>query len=1064
MNSVNLLPIVLVAAAASSVATATAGGSVGLHIEPQSLEGALTEFARQSGIQLLFVPDEGLRRRMAPRVSGEYRIDAGLQRLLHESGYHHEFINARTVAIQSDRRVRFAEEVPIRSEDDAANTVVDGGARVPDSSVRKDGGSIRELRAALPEVLVRGTKSLNADIERSRDDIQPYIVLDREAVERSGATDVDQLLRKNLSVNSTLIPNSMTAGSNSGASSIDLRGLGADETLILVDGRRAASYSMNGALGQPDLNSIPLAAIERIEVLPASASGIYGGGATGGVINVVLRRDYSGVETSLTYDNAFNGSAASSRFDLAAGASLNNGKTNFLLSGSYSDVNPLFTRDRDFYGRGTQIILRNNPTALLAASSPPLGRTTNICSVNSSGTCSGSSTVGGLVDPEIPLSLKPEYGGTSLASNIAYIPSGYRGAILDGGTPLLQTAGQYNLEQANTAQSAGGLGESLFREAIVKSARASIRHEFTSTLAAFVELSVATNDSAYVANHTTATFRIPRASPNNPFDQDVLVTTPTVGADGAQHSRLDTKRGVIGIIARLPWRDWQASLDYSHGGTELESNTPNVGITGAGTTAVREGMIDVLKDTNLYAVDFSQFRTPDDFILPIKTTLRDVALRVAGPVVRLPGGDTTLSMQVERTRHRLGDYINQVPSANITVHAPTRLQTANSAYAELRVPIVSALNRRSWLNLLELQAAARFDEYKSNSANLITIINGTPNGPVRTSTNRFSSVDPVFGARVAPTEDFMIRASYSNGFLPPALTQLVPDADLFRPTGLSSLRDPRRGGGRVTTPFTQLRGGNPELEPETSVSKSLGLVLTPRFAPGVRISWDWLRIEKNDNIGTLAPQVALNNELLVPGLVTRAPAQNDGFEVGPVTVINSRFLNLNRARIEAYDWAVDYNYTTERFGRFRFSGSGTQTVHSQSQLTPSTPFDEFAGFYSIPRWAGNATLVWEFKQLTWGWTTQYLGPYWYRLDHSIDPNQGRAEAPGAVYHDISVGYRFGDNLDDRFSVLSGLNVLVGIKNVFNAQPRMNFDLSAGSPDYRADPRVSSYYVTIRKAF
>src|SRR5262249_27682735 len=152
------------------------------------------------------------------------------------------------------------------------------------------------LSAGIPQVMIRSSRSLDADIERTADDIQPYVVIDREAIRKSGAENVEDLLKTRLSMNYAALSNNQTTGSITGnRSSIALRGLSADQTLSLIDGRRAGSLVAGGTGTQVDLNAIPLAAIERIEVLPTTASGIYGGSATGGVVNVVLRREYTGI-------------------------------------------------------------------------------------------------------------------------------------------------------------------------------------------------------------------------------------------------------------------------------------------------------------------------------------------------------------------------------------------------------------------------------------------------------------------------------------------------------------------------------------------------------------------------------------------------------------------------------------------------------------------------------------------------------------------------------------------------------------------------------------------------
>jgi hypothetical protein len=199
-------------------------------------------------------------------------------------------------------------------------------------------------------------------------------------------------------------------------------------------------------------------------------------------------------------------------------------------------------------------------------------------------------------------------------------------------------------------------------------------------------------------------------------------------------------------------------------------------------------------------------------------------------------------------------------------------------------------------------------------------------------------------------------------------------------------------------------------------------------------------------------------------LVTRAPPQGDGFDVGPITAINLRPLNFASAYVEAYDWAVDYTVKTGRLGSFNFAGSATQRVHNQIQATPLSGRAESVGQYVLPRWSANAALTWQLRGTTFSWFTQYHGPYFYSADHSVDLNQGRAEASSAFYHDFSVSRRFGQHGASSFSWLSGTELLLGIKNVFNTAPRIQVENGMNSFDSRVDPRLASYYVTVRKAF
>src|SRR5262249_18334709 len=136
--------------------------------------------------------------------------------------------------------------------------------------------------------------------------------------------------------------------------------------------------------GQPDVNGIPLAAIERIEILPTTASGIYGGSATGGVINIIRRRDYNGAEGKLTYENTFDTDSAAGPIDFREGLSLEGGKTSILLAGSFSDENGLLRRDRDEFRRRYIAAVQANDPALLLPPNLPYGSTPNIRSVDGS--------------------------------------------------------------------------------------------------------------------------------------------------------------------------------------------------------------------------------------------------------------------------------------------------------------------------------------------------------------------------------------------------------------------------------------------------------------------------------------------------------------------------------------------------------------------------------------------------------------------------------------------------------------------------------------------------------
>ena len=143
------------------------------------------------------------------------------------------------------------------------------------------------------------------------------MVFDSEQIQNSLAGSLDEFLRQQVPMNQSLTRlDEGSASADGNRSEINLRGLGVEETLILVNGRRQTGVvrdSTGGGPTQTDINGIPLTAIERIEILPSTAGGIYGGGANGGVVNIILKRDYSARTLTVRYDGTAEGGGATRR-------------------------------------------------------------------------------------------------------------------------------------------------------------------------------------------------------------------------------------------------------------------------------------------------------------------------------------------------------------------------------------------------------------------------------------------------------------------------------------------------------------------------------------------------------------------------------------------------------------------------------------------------------------------------------------------------------------------------------------------------------------------------------
>ncbi|HRQ34951.1 MAG TPA: TonB-dependent receptor plug domain-containing protein, partial [Chiayiivirga sp.] len=214
----------------------------------------------------------------------------------------------------------------------------------------------------LDRIEVTGSRIKRADIEGSL----PVVVMDRAQIEASGSISVADFLR-DTTFNSFGSYQSSSGSSGLGATTVSMRGLGSERTLILIDGRRAPTSPQLGS-GQ-DLNSIPLAAVERFEILSDGASAIYGSDALGGVINIITRKDFDGVQISFGMGRPTEDGGDTEEGSVIIGTSSDRGRV--LAGASYAERDIVFNRDRDYWytGPGGSVYSNNFATRISTAAS-----------------------------------------------------------------------------------------------------------------------------------------------------------------------------------------------------------------------------------------------------------------------------------------------------------------------------------------------------------------------------------------------------------------------------------------------------------------------------------------------------------------------------------------------------------------------------------------------------------------------------------------------------------------------------------------------------------------------
>lgn len=945
---------------------------------------------------------------------------------------------------------------------------------------------VRRAADATPEILVRGRRgwSLNTGIERTQDDSQPFIVMSRDEIIKSGAPNLESFLRDRLNVNTAAETSEQAQASGRdvktrGLSQINLRGLGARDTLILVDGRRQPGVNIgNGEINQASITGIPIASIERIEVLASSASGIYGSGASGGVINIVLRRDFVGGELSATYADTTDFAQGQGQIDLTAGMPLEGGRTRLSFSGSWRKSNPLLYGDRaELSQRGIDRVLQNDPALLEGVFAPvPSGRLSNYKSADGS-----------------PLRLKPAFGGQTLGSTIGFVPADFAGIARDGVAPLLAGVGKFNYDLPDSAVGRGARSPLLFGSEQISGSLAA-RREFSSWLTGYVEIGGSKSFSVDYRSASPTTINLSKDAQSNPFDQDINLVLPGGGREVRVRSEQTAYRVLGGVIARLPY-DWQAVVDLAYSRSRFVGDRTPPEATDTSIANARNGTIDVLRDSKAFPIDWQYLNAPfTEARSPGVSSTLTPSLRVAGPLplLRLPGGKPRLTLNLEQSTDRIGEVwtgLNQ-EFASVITYAPPATQKIQSLYGEIVFPLVGEASNVPAIRNLELRLSARGERYVGDGANAISCFvdgalptentfagcPGTGDTILRDIT-RNARVDPSISMLWSPIRDIAIRASYTTGYLPPRLTQLVKNTATMRACFAGF--DSARGGEPIGAgqpdgclPPGSAFGGNPDIRPEKSSTWTAGAILTPRFVPGLRVSLDWTHIRKRDNYFDplelfffQSPENRRAADLFFaayPERVQRGPP-SDGFAVGPITGLDVSLVNLVNSGTDALDFVVDYRHRVFG-GEVNFIGRGTYVKSLFITSFPGQPPVEYAGSMTrvfagtggegTLRWRGSGSLQWSRDNLTLGWQARYFDSYFLNPQRTVSKAQGSAKVSSALYQDASISYRFD----------FGATMRLGINNLFNRLPPVD---ATAIPVYYSqfgDVRLRNFYLAVTKSF
>ena len=1003
-------------------------GSGKIVVKEGRLADALRQLSVRSGSNLLFAPDVvgNLRSR---RVVGGLEVEPILARLLEDTGLGYRRVGDGTYIV-----FRLQVEQP----------------------------------TALPEVLVIGRKTQNADIRRTENDIQGYRVATSVDIRASHADNLDQFLRTRQPSNAqregpSTDPSAQYAANRS---EVNLHGLGANQTLVLVDGVRmpstiSQSYSLE--IYQPDLNGLPLLAIDRIESLTGTAGGIYGPGATGGVVNVVLKRDYRGAEVSATFGMTGRGDGARRRVDARIGFTPDDGATDVMINVSRTESDGLRAGDRDYEARARRLLVVQG----VVDQAP------------------GVTWINGLLIQSVsgnPLRLSAALGGASLGSSFTYLPTGHSG--IGDGSVLLANAGRV---PDSLPPDGNGATRSLTSATTVTSLLLNVRHRFGNHVEAFADFIGFENEGRSTQGWPNWVLTVGRsrggavAITGFPFQEPVSISLPMSGFDATARNRLRTTRSALGVIFSLP-AVWRAELTYSFGGTRNRIEQKGFAYNwnlGPALQLMQPGLggepaPNPFGPWDQFLTTLRAYTIPQDLQFERKLRMRDLNVRLGGPILRREAGDVALSLQAERREEKAKVtpwYTNGAPDIP-PASDPSFSVTVSSLYGELRAPIVSRGSDWAPLRGLELQLAARHDNIQADIPGLQFSVEGPMD---RTRYDRGATVYTA-GLRAFPLNALMVRASVATGVLPPTPQQMAQGRYTYGlpATGVSSYADPARGGDLVGAekPATILTGGSDALLPEKARTLAMGLVINPDGVRGPRVSLDYTHTEKRrevDHFNNRGTGYFLDNETLYPGRITRDPLTPAdiaaGYSAGVITQIDATYMNIAKTTVDAIDLQIDQGFRLGPNDRLRTYGSVTWTPRLVRRDGPDRPVRHYVGTDEGPlRWRGAAGATWDHDDLTIGVDAQYY--HAYRATGTMAFALAKTaptgvRIPSQVYLDANMTYRL--SLDDWQGRPRDVEIRFGVQNLLDHDPPTVTN-AALSYSYYGDPRGRRFELSATARF
>ncbi|WP_343652550.1 TonB-dependent receptor [Stenotrophomonas sp.] len=929
--------------------------------------------------------------------------------------------------------------------------------------------SAQEATAAttLDRLEVTGSRIRSVDVETS----QPVLTLSHEEIQRSGLVSVGDLLQ-NLSVAGTqTFSKAAVLASNpeQGGQYVSLYNLGEQRTLVLVNGKRWST----SLAGFTDMSTIPTSLIDRVEVLKDGASAIYGSDAISGVVNIILRKNFDGAEASVYYGQNSRGDGAKTQYSLTLGST--GERSSIVFGANYTKEDPVWAKDRGL----TRYSYGQNHKEDGLSPAGPWGRFTDPRAAGTEG--AGSYNSKGVWQPNTWV--VNHTGSWDTPVGVGADSSDWNNYHLIGEDDYYNASQQMMLNQ-------GGEQKSMFTSASYD-INDNLRLKST---AMYSERDSKRQIAGYPLTGTSQpTFPvvISKDSLYNPTGQDIsgwgrrIFELPRITENNVKSLHFDAALEGNFDFNNRPF-DWDVGINYNqYDVTQISSGNINllalqkalgpsfINAAGVAQCGTAENPIALGTGTGqctpFNVLGGASGATPDALAY-INTILNSTGqskskqyfANITGSLFDMPGdaGEFAFAAGYEHREVSGFDNPDALSSAGYTTdlaaQATSGQYKTNEVYLELMVPL---LRDMPGAKELSLDIASRYSDYDKFG----------------------NTVNSKFSVTWKPIEDLLVRATYGEGFRAPTLddtfgggsqtfdTFTDPCDAVFGQTanagvaarcagqGLASdFRQTDAAGRPVTARDVQGNApfnsgvGNETLQPETSKTRTAGLVYSPSFVDGLNVSLDWYKITVDNVITAVSANYVLNqcyqnnNEAFCNQFSRDATT-------GQVTSLSRGNANLGSLETEGYNFGVRYRLPEYAFGTLSFNLDTNYLVSFRQQATKGAEWDDYAGYWNYPRVRGTLTTTWTKGDLSANWSMRYYGgfrDFCYDQEAGIECNQpnyqtdngGWAGGLGAnkkgaiVYHDISATWQ---------APWNG-SVTVGARNVFGKTPPITYAVTNAS--------------------